>query len=63
VHAVRRHGDRVEAEGTGPLLPLVAAELVSRGFVPADLRVKQATLEEVFLRLTDDHALPEETAR
>jgi ABC-2 type transport system ATP-binding protein len=63
VHAVQRHGDRVEAEGTGPLLPLVAAELVSRGFVPADLRVKQPTLEEVFLRLTDDHALPEETAR
>jgi ABC-2 type transport system ATP-binding protein len=56
VRALRRHGDRVEAEGTGPLLPLVAAELVSRGFVPADLKVKQPTLEDVFLRLTEEAA-------
>jgi ABC-2 type transport system ATP-binding protein len=53
VQAVRRRGERVEAEGTGPVLALVAAELVARGLVPADLRVEQATLEEVFLRLTD----------
>jgi ABC-2 type transport system ATP-binding protein len=56
VTALRRRGDRVEAEGTGPLLALVAAELVARGVVPADLRVEQPTLEDVFLRLTDDPA-------
>jgi ABC-2 type transport system ATP-binding protein len=54
VTAVRRRGDRIEAEGTGPVLALVAAELVARGLVPADLRVEQPTLEDVFLRLTDD---------
>ena len=54
VKTVRRRGERVEAEGTGPVLALVAAELVSRGLVPPDLRVEQATLEDVFLRLTDD---------
>jgi ABC-2 type transport system ATP-binding protein len=56
VQAIRRRGGRVEAEGTGPVLALVAAELVSRGLVPADLRVEQATLEDVFLRLTDAQA-------
>jgi ABC-2 type transport system ATP-binding protein len=54
VRTVRRRGQRIEAEGTGPVLALVAAELVARGLVPADLRVEQATLEDVFLRLTDD---------
>jgi ABC-2 type transport system ATP-binding protein len=53
VQAIRRRGERIEAEGTGPVLALVAAELVARGIVPADLRVEQATLEDVFLRLTD----------
>jgi ABC-2 type transport system ATP-binding protein len=56
VQAVRRRGARIEAEGTGPVLALVAAELVARGLVPTDLRVEQPTLEEVFLRLTDDLA-------
>jgi ABC-2 type transport system ATP-binding protein len=63
VQAIRRRGGRVEAEGTGPVLALVAAELVSRGLVPADLRVEQATLEDVFLRLTDDQAHRREEAR
>jgi ABC-2 type transport system ATP-binding protein len=54
VQAIRRRGERVEAEETGPVLALVAAELVSHGIVPADLRVEQATLQDVFLRLTDD---------
>jgi ABC-2 type transport system ATP-binding protein len=52
VRAVQRRGSRVEAEGSGPVLPLVAAELVSRGHVPTDFRVEQPTLEDVFLRLT-----------
>jgi ABC-2 type transport system ATP-binding protein len=56
VQAIRRRGQRIEAEGTGPVLALVAAELVSHGLVPADLRADQATLEDVFLQLTDDRA-------
>jgi ABC-2 type transport system ATP-binding protein len=56
VQAVRRRGDRIEAEGTGPVLALVAAELVSHGLVPPDLRVEQPTLEDVFLRLTEYRA-------
>jgi ABC-2 type transport system ATP-binding protein len=62
VQAVRRRGARIEAEGTGPVLALVAAELVARGLVPADLRVEQPTLEEVFLRLTDEQAHHREAA-
>jgi ABC-2 type transport system ATP-binding protein len=63
VRAVRRRGERVEAEGTGPVLALVAAELVARGIVPDDLRVEQATLEDVFLRLTDQEPDQREEAR
>jgi ABC-2 type transport system ATP-binding protein len=63
VQAVRQRGDRVEAEGTGPVLALVAAELVARGLVPADLRVEQPTLEDVFLRLTDEQTPQREEAR
>jgi ABC-2 type transport system ATP-binding protein len=63
VQAVRRRGQRIEAEGTGPVLALVAAELVARGLVPADLRVEQATLEDVFLRLTDQPPHQREEAR
>ena len=63
VQAVRRRGERVEAEGTGPVLALVAAELVARGLVPPDLRVEQPTLEDVFLRLTDEQAPQREAAR
>jgi ABC-2 type transport system ATP-binding protein len=63
VQAVRRRGDRIEAEGTGPVLALVAAELVSRGLVPPDLRVEQPTLEDVFLRLTEYQAHHREEPR
>ena len=63
VQAVRRRGERIEADGTGPVLALVAAELVAHGMVPADLRVEQATLEDVFLRLTDQQAHHREEAR
>jgi ABC-2 type transport system ATP-binding protein len=63
VRSVRRRGTRVEAEGTGPVLALVAAELVARGLVPPDLRVEQPTLEDVFLRLTEAPARQREEAR
>ncbi len=42
----------VEVEGTGPVVPLVAAALMNRGIVPEDLQVKRPSLEDVFLRLT-----------
>ncbi len=52
VKAVTRKGARVEVEGGGPVLALVAAALVEHGIVPADLRVEQPSLEDVFLKLT-----------
>ncbi len=52
VDRVLRDGDRVEVEGGGPVMALVAAELVKHGIVPNDLRVERPTLEDVFLRLT-----------
>ncbi|MDH3250053.1 MAG: ABC transporter ATP-binding protein [Acidimicrobiia bacterium] len=44
---------RYEVRGDGPLLAHVAASLVSHGIAPMDLRVERATLEDVFLSLTD----------
>lgn len=52
VDSVSRRGSRVLVAGHGPVLPLVGAELVKNNIVPTDLRVQQATLEDVFLRLT-----------
>jgi ABC-2 type transport system ATP-binding protein len=52
VKRVTRRGPRLEVEGSGPVLALVAAALVEHGIVPGDLRVEQPTLEDVFLRLT-----------
>jgi ABC-2 type transport system ATP-binding protein len=47
-----RSGPRVEVEGSGPVLALLAASLVEHGITPNDLRVEQPTLEDVFLKLT-----------
>ena len=52
VDGVDRHREAVEVQGTGPVLALVAAELVSRGIVPLDLRVERPTVEDAFLALT-----------
>ena len=52
VHRVTRRGPRVEVEGSGPVLALVAAALAEHGITPSDLRVEQPTLEDVFLTLT-----------
>lgn len=49
VEQVVRHGDQVEVEGSGPVLAMVAAALVARGLAPADLRVEQPSLEDVYL--------------
>jgi ABC-2 type transport system ATP-binding protein len=56
VKKVTARGQRVEVEGGGPLLALVAAALVEHGIVPADLRVERPTLEDVFLKLTGHSA-------
>ena len=47
-----RDGRRIIVTGTGPLLAHVGAALVGRGLAPADLQVKRATLEDVFLAIT-----------
>jgi len=52
VHNFSRHGQRIEVEGDGPVLAMVAAELVKHDIVPIDLRKEQATLEDVFLIIT-----------
>ena len=52
VREVKREGPRVTVTGHGPLLALVAAALVNRGIIPADFRMLQPSLEDVFLKLT-----------
>ena len=52
VKRVTRSGPRVEVEGSGAVLALVAARLSEHGIVPADLRLEQPTLEDVFLTIT-----------
>jgi ABC-2 type transport system ATP-binding protein len=44
--------DHYELTGTGPVLAHVGAALVAHGIEPDDLRQERATLEEVFLSLT-----------
>ena len=52
VGSIARHGAAVEIRGTGPVLALVASELVAHGIVPLDLRVERPTVEDAFLALT-----------
>jgi ABC-2 type transport system ATP-binding protein len=52
VKKVLTKGPRVEVDGNGPVLARVAAALVEHGVIPADLRVEQSSLEDVFLKLT-----------
>jgi ABC-2 type transport system ATP-binding protein len=52
VTEVTRDRGRYEVLGDGPVLAYVAAGLVSRGMAPTDLRAERATLEDVFLSLT-----------
>jgi ABC-2 type transport system ATP-binding protein len=47
-----RQGQKVEVQGDGPVLALVASELVKHGIIPLDLRKEQPTLEDVFLKIT-----------
>lgn len=57
VKAVSRTGSRVEVEGTGPVLAMVAAALVEHGLAPADLRLEQPSLEDVFMSITGRSAV------
>jgi ABC-2 type transport system ATP-binding protein len=52
VESLTRRGDAVEIRGSGPVLALVAAELVAHGIAPLDLRVERPTVEDAFLALT-----------
>lgn len=52
VSAVHQHDRQITVSGNGPLLANVAAALAQHNIAPADLRVQQANLEDVFLALT-----------
>lgn len=52
VSAVNQQDRQITVSGTGPLLANVAAALAQHNIAPADLRVLQANLEDVFLALT-----------
>jgi ABC-2 type transport system ATP-binding protein len=52
VDSMARFGETVEIRGSGPLLALVASELVAHGILPLDLRVDRPTVEDAFLALT-----------
>jgi ABC-2 type transport system ATP-binding protein len=56
VSRVTRRGQRVDVEGSGAVLVLVAAALAGHGIIPADLRAEQPTLEDVFLSITGSSA-------
>jgi ABC-2 type transport system ATP-binding protein len=52
VDSLARNREAVEICGTGPVLALVASELVAHGIVPLDLRVERPTVEDTLLALT-----------
>lgn len=52
VDVVERNGRRVSVTGHGPLLAVVAAELVAHGEKPIDLAANRVSLEDVFLTIT-----------
>ena len=52
VRQVTRHGERVEVQGSGTMVVQVCAKLAAHNIIPADVRVEQPTLEEVFLAIT-----------
>jgi ABC-2 type transport system ATP-binding protein len=49
-------GKQVVVEGSGPVLARTAIELGKHGILPADLRIQQSSLEDVFLKLTGKSA-------
>jgi ABC-2 type transport system ATP-binding protein len=55
VRSVQRRGDRVTVTGTGTVLNAVTTLQARRGVVARQLRVDQASLEDVFVALTGRH--------
>ena len=53
VQNINRSGTHVVIEGEGPVLALVASELVKHNIIPNNLHVEQSSLEDVFLTLTN----------
>jgi ABC-2 type transport system ATP-binding protein len=53
VDRIGHEGPRVTVTGSGPLLACVAHALVEHGIAPLDLAVRHASLEDVYLELTD----------
>ncbi len=53
VTSVSRQRKRYEVRGDGPVLAHVAAALVEHGLTPTDLRLERASLEDVFLSITN----------
>ena len=53
VEAIERSGSTVTVSGQGFLMAEVAGALREQGLAPPDLRMDSASLEDVFLRLTD----------
>lgn len=51
VESVESREGNVTVAGEGPVLAHVGAALVGRGLEPVDLRLRRATLEDVFLRI------------
>jgi ABC-2 type transport system ATP-binding protein len=49
---VQQNNQHITISGNGPLLANVAAALAQHNIAPADLRVQQANLEDVFLAMT-----------
>ncbi len=56
VSSVAHVGAEVMVTGTGPVLAYTAAALVDHGLAPEDLHAERGTLEETYLRLTEDGA-------
>ncbi|GAA3167410.1 ABC transporter ATP-binding protein [Blastococcus jejuensis] len=54
VRDVRRHGTTVEVTGEPAVVLRIGHLLVPTGHVPADLLVRQATLEDAYIRLVGD---------
>lgn len=52
VTGVHQHDQHITVSGNGPLLAHVAAALAQHNIAPADLRMQQANLEDVFLAMT-----------
>jgi ABC-2 type transport system ATP-binding protein len=54
VSHIDRNGVKVTVTGKGALLALVASKLVEHGIVPEDLYIERPSLEDVFLKITNN---------